>query len=294
MVTNSRGLEASRPTVNLVLRCWFVVGAIAWAVWPDEGLGQIPFAAIRGTVSDPSGAVIGDATLIIRDKETGAQRIVKTQRDGLYHEERLDPDDYEMEVSSPGFLTATYGLSLRAGDQLTVNFRLQIGQLPETVKVNGQISGINTSDFTLSGGVSRFEIENLPLNGRNFLELARLEPGVSVTSVANPGAFGNNYQRVSVAGAQYLETSVAVDGSTVDDRINGGTALNVSQESVQEFQISRFNFDLATGATGSGAVNIITRRGGNALHGTSFFYYRDHNLAAYPGLQRDQVTVRAS
>jgi len=73
--------------VNLVLRCWFVVGAIAWAVWPDEGLGQIPFAAIRGTVSDPSGAVIGDATLIIRDKETGAQRIVKTQRDGLYHEE---------------------------------------------------------------------------------------------------------------------------------------------------------------------------------------------------------------
>jgi len=85
-----------------------------------------------------------------------------------------------------------------------------------------------------------------------------------------------------------------VDGSTVDDRINGGTAINVSQESVQEFQISSFNFDLATGATGSGAVNIITRRGGNALHGTSFFYYRDHNLAAYPGLQRDQVTVRAS
>ena len=218
-----------------LFRCGFVVVTIAGSVWANEAFGQIPLAAIHGTVCDPSGAVIGDATLTIRDKEIGAQRTVKTQRDGLYHVE---------------------------------------------------ISGINTSDFTLTGGVTRFQIENLPLNGRNFLELARLEPGVSVTSIANPGAFGNNYQRVSVAGAQYLETSVAVDGSTADDRINGGTALNVSQESVQEFQMS-FNFDLSTGATGSGAVNIITRRGGNALHGTSFFYYRDHHLAAYPGLRRD-------
>src|SRR5439155_20657141 len=144
-----------------------VVTAIAWAVWPDAAFGQIPFAAIHGTVSDPSDAVIGDATLIIREKETAMQRIVKTQHDGLYHVESLDPGDYEIEVSSPGFGAAVYGLSLRAGDHLTVNVRLEIGQFAETVTVNGPISGINTSDFRLSGGVSRFEMENLPLNGRN-------------------------------------------------------------------------------------------------------------------------------
>jgi hypothetical protein len=134
-------------------------------------------------------------------------------------------------------------LSPAHDDRLTVNVQLELGQLAETVGITTPISGINTNDFSLTGSVSRFQIENLPLNGRNFLELARLEPGVSVTSAANPGAFANNFQRVSVAGAQYLETGVKIDGSTVDDQINGGTALNVSQESVQEFQISSFNAD---------------------------------------------------
>ncbi len=213
--------------------------------------------------------------------------MVQTSSDGSYRVEGLDPGDYQIEISTPGFAAEAYSLTLRAGDYLTLNFQLKLGQLTEALTVNGQISGVNTSSFTISGTVGRLQIENLPLNGRNFLELARLEPGVSAISTANPGAFGNNYQRVSVAGAQYLETRVSVDGATVDDRINGGTAQNLSQETVHEFQISSFNFDLSTGATGSGAVNIITRRGGNAVNGSSFLYYRDNHLAAYPGLRRD-------
>jgi carboxypeptidase family protein len=267
---------------------WLAIGATTlWTIQPDSALGQASSAAIKGKVTDPSDAVLAGANLIIREKQTGAQRVVETQPDGQYQVESLDPGEYEMQVSAQGFGTEVYGLTLLVGDYLTVNFQLKVGQLTETVAVNGQVSGINTSDVSIDGRVSRFQIENLPLNGRNFLELARLEPGVSAVSVANPGAFGNNYQRVSVAGAQYLETRISIDGSTVDDRINGGTALNISQETVQEFQISSFNFDLSTSSTGTGAVNIITRRGGNALHGSSFFYYRDHQLAAYPGLRRD-------
>jgi hypothetical protein len=266
---------------------WLIAAVMAGSVRAAVVSGQVPLATITGTVTDPSGALIDNARLVIHHKPTGARRVVETQRGGSYQVESLDPGEYQIEVSSAGFGTAVYDGSLRAGDHLTINFQLELGQLAETVTVNGQISGINTSDFTLEGSINQFEIENLPLNGRNFLELSRLQPGVRVTSVGNPGAFGNNYQRISVGGAQYLQTRVAVDGSTVDDRINGGTALNISQESVQEFQVSSFNFDLATGATGSGAINIITRRGGNAVHGTSFFYYRDHHLAAYPGLRRD-------
>jgi len=270
-----------------VAALYVALAVAASLAFTQSASGQTVVAAIKGKVTDPSDAVIADATLTIRDKQTGAQRVTKTEPDGLYQVESLDPGEYEIEVAGPGFATALYGLALRAGDHLTVNVQMEIGRVSQNVVVPGEISGINTSDFPVNGSVSRLQIEALPLNGRNFLELARLEPAVSVTSVANPGAFGNNYQRVSIAGTPYLQTRVAVDSSAVEDRINGGTALNVSQESVQEFQISTFNFDLSTGTTGSGAVNIITRRGGNVVHGSSFFYYRDHNVAAYPGLRRD-------
>src|SRR5688572_927983 len=252
---------------------------------PAMGQGQL--ASIRGTITDPSGAVVPASKLVIRQAQTGTRRETESRQNGSYQIAGLEPGEYQLEVIGSAFRGALYRLTIQAGEELTINVQLELGTLAESVSVNEQISGTNTSDFALTGAVSRLHIENLPLNGRNFLELARLEPAVSVASVSNPGAFGNNYQRVSVAGAQYLETRVAVDGSTVDDRINGGTALNVSQESVQEFQISSFNFDLATGATGSGAVNIVTRRGSNSPHGTLFFYYRDNELAAYPGLRRD-------
>jgi hypothetical protein len=263
-----------------------IFGAIALRIQPDL-FGQVQLAAIKGSITDPTGTLVADARLVIRETQTGIERSTNPREPGSYHIEGLDPGDYEMQVSCPGFGTSLYRLTLQAGDHLTVNVRLELSPLEETVFVNEQVSGVNTSDFALGGIVSRYQIENLPLNGRNFLELAKLEPGIGVASVANPGALGNNYQRVSIAGAQYLETRIAVDGSSVDDRINGGTALNISQEGVQEFQIASFNFDLATGATGTGAANIISRRGTNAVHGTAFFYYRDNGLAAYPALRRD-------
>ncbi|HZN12311.1 MAG TPA: hypothetical protein VFC61_11555, partial [Blastocatellia bacterium] len=128
---------------------------------------------------------------------------------------------------------------------------------------------------------------SLPLNGRSYLELAQLEPGVNVVSVPNPGAFANNYQRVVIAGAFFSQTRISADGSTVGDRFVGGMTQGFSQESVEEFQVSSFSLDPATGTTGAGAINIVSRRGGNDLHGSAFFFFRDHHLAAFPGLRRD-------
>ena len=99
-------------------------------------------------------------------------------------------------------------------------------------------SGIDTSEFAVKGSVSQVQIQNLPLNGRNFLELARLEPGVSVVSVTNPGAFANNYSRVSIAGAQYLLTQVSVDGVAVNDRMNGGTSQTFRKKPCRSFRSS--------------------------------------------------------
>src|SRR5581483_1530341 len=108
-----------------------------------------------------------------------------------------------------------------------------------------------------------------------------------VEAVDNPGTSPNNFFRVSIAGASQAMTRISVDGATINDRVTGGTAQNFSQETVQEFQISTFNFDPSTSVTGVGSVNVVSRSGSNDFHGSAFFYFRDHNLSAYPSLKRD-------
>ena len=250
-------------------------------------VAQAPEGAIRGVVKDVSGAVVTKTSLRVSQPQFGGGRVVGTDAYGQYYITNLDPGDYEIEAFAPGFNTEVKHVTLRVGDRLTVNFQLRPGSVEKQVLVRGETSGINTSEFAVKGSVSQTQIQNLPLNGRNFLELARLEPGVSVVSVTNPGAFANNYSRVSIAGAQYLLTQVSVDGVVVSDRMNGGTSQNFSQETVQEFQVERFSFDPASAMSGAGGINIVTRHGTNSLHGAAFFYYRDHNMAAYPGLHRD-------
>src|SRR6266404_3451539 len=225
----------------------------------DSLLAQTPEGAIRGIVNDVTGAVVAKASLRVTQPQFGGGRIVRTDGYGQYYITNLEPGDYEIEAFAPGFNTEVKHVALRVGDHLAVNFKLRPGSFEERVLVSSQTSGISTSEFAVNGSVSQVQIHNLPLNGRNSLDLARLEPGVGVVSVSNPGAFANNYSRVSMAGVQFLLTQVSVDGVTVDDRVNGGT----------------------------GGISIVSRRGSNELHGAAFFYYRDHNMAAYPGFRRN-------
>ena len=226
------------------------------------------------------------AEVAVRQIETGLTRKATTTTEGAFRIEALEPGTYEIGVSSPGFETTRRELTLLVGDSRTVNLELKVEGATQRIDVKTEVSGVNAVEYKVDGRVSRVQIENLPLNGRSFLELAQLEPGIQVVSVTNPGGLGNNYQQILVGGAIFTQTRISIDGSTVGDRLIGGTTQGLSQESVQEFQVSTFNLDLATGLTGSGAINIVSRRGSNDLHGSAFFYYRDHNLAAYPGLRR--------
>ena len=135
--------------------------------------------------------------------------------------------------------------------------------------------------------MNRQQIEDLPLNGRSFLQLAMLEPGVTVS--ANSLGQYNRAFDVSILGPDSDLTRITVDGATVRDSVTGGTQQNFSQEIVEEFQISEVNFDLSTSLGAGGAVNVVTRSGGNDFHGSAFFFYRDHNMAAYPNLDRDPI-----
>ncbi|HEX4947026.1 MAG TPA: carboxypeptidase regulatory-like domain-containing protein [Blastocatellia bacterium] len=271
--------------MRVLMKCSVVVCLLILVA--TTALAQTTTGTIRGVVSDPSKAVVPNATVTITNKATGAERKVTTNAAGEYLVPNLPPGEYEIKASISGFKTGQSEVVLQVGENISVDFDLQVGQQTETVVVTAETPAINTSDFKIDGVVNRKQIENLPLNGRNFLQLAMLEPGVTVEAVDNPGTSPNNFFRVSIAGASQAMTRISVDGATINDRVTGGTAQNFSQETVQEFQISTFNFDPSTSVTGVGSVNVVSRSGSNDVHGSAFFYFRDHNISAYPSLQRD-------
>lgn len=251
-----------------------------------SAFAQTATGTINGIVYDPSKAIISGAKVTATNKATGVERSATSNSTGAYVFSAMRPGDYEIKVAMSGFKTQVIPFTLQVGETLTADINMEVGQANETVVITGESAVINTTDHKIDGVVSRQQIENLPLNGRNFLQLAMLEPGVTVSATDAPGTSPNNFFRVSIAGAADALTRISVDGATINDRVTGGTAQNFSQETVQEFQISSFNFDLSTSVTAVGSVNVVSRTGTNDFHGSGFIYYRDHNMAAYPSLKR--------
>jgi Carboxypeptidase regulatory-like domain len=246
---------------------------------------QTPTGALRGSVTDPAKAIISDAVVTVKNKQTGAERAVSSKSSGEYFINTLLPGEYEVKVVAKGFKTYISSVTIQVGDTSTLEVALEVGDASETVVISGDSTAlVNPSDFKVDGVITRRKIEGLPLNGRNFLQLASLEPGVRV-SVGQPGN-ANNLFNVSIGGGSTALTRLTVDGGNIVDPVTGNAAQNYSVDTIQEFQISSFNFDLKTGVTSVGAVNIVSRTGGNDYHGSGFGYFRDHNMGAYPILKR--------
>ncbi|MGH8245139.1 MAG: carboxypeptidase regulatory-like domain-containing protein, partial [Gammaproteobacteria bacterium] len=248
---------------------------------------QTATGGVRGTARDESGAVIPGVSITITHKATGSARHTISDETGSYLAPNLNPGAYEVKAELASFQTQAQTVTVLTGSNANADFKLKVGAASEVIQVTSDTAQVNLTDYKIDGVVTREQIENLPLNGRSFLELAQLEPGVEVQSVDNPGTSANSYTRVSINGVSGALTRISVDGATVNDRVTGGTSQNFSQETVQEFQISTFNFDLATSVTGIGSVNVVSRTGSNDIHGSGFFFFRDHNLSAYPGFKRD-------
>jgi hypothetical protein len=152
--------------------------------------------------------------------------------------------------------------------------------------VGGGEAQIDRTDNTVSGVVNTRQIQNLPLNGRNFLDLAQLQPGVETVQGGSFDPTKANYTGISIAGQAGRSTQIAVDGASVVDNVVGTTTQNFSQEIVQEFQLGISNYDLSTGASSTGSVNIISRSGSNEFHGNGYIYARSNKWAAFPALAR--------
>ncbi len=246
-------------------------------------LAQAPTGAISGVVTDASGGVIPNAKVTISAKGTGSERVLTSAADGLFSAPSLPAGEYEVRGEANGFRATVREATVQTGSTITVNLGLTVGSAGEVVTVEAASSQINYESHTVQGVIQRETIQDLPLNGRSFLQLSTLEPGIT-TAPATTSQF-NTTVAVTVLGTSG-RTYISIDGASIVDNVEGGTVMNFSQEVVQEFQLSSANFDLGTGITGAGAINIVTRSGSNDFHGSAYFFFRDHNMAAFPGLKR--------
>jgi len=215
--------------------------------------------SVQGTITDPTGAVVPNAKITFTNKATGDVTTVTSNASGLYNSGGLLPAEYIVRVEAQGFKTQVQPITVQVVQTSTGNFKLEIGQGSTVVEVQGSAVTINTEQATVQGVISGEQIDNLPVNGRNFLDLAQLEPGVQLQDGQDFDPTKAGYSSVSINGVFGRTPRIEVDGLDVSDETVGTTTENIAMSSIEEFSISRSMLDLSTELTASGAVNVATR-----------------------------------
>jgi hypothetical protein len=240
-------------------------------------------ATLSGRITDPHGAVVRGAEVVITQQGTGIKRETTSNDEGLFVVANLSAANYDLVVKAPGFadLSVT-AITLGVGQNVSLNISLDVrGVVADTVdEFFGLPSTIDTTSSDVDAVVTKREIEKLPLNGRNFLELALLIPGNSPAPNFDPTK--TNTVVISSAGQLGRGGNVTVDGADNNDDVVGGAVQNISQEAVQEFQVATNRFSAQLGRSGSAVINIVTKAGTNEFHGSGAIYFRHKSLQALP------------
>src|SRR5712672_2927025 len=259
--------------------------------WTAQANAQVSGATLSGTVMDSSGAVIPNAQVAITDVGTGVTRNVTSGSAGFYTAPNLLPATYEVRVTAPGFSTQVQkGVTLTVGAQQTLDIKMQVGQVSQTVEVTTEAPTVELTSSTLSAVVNATTVRELPLNGRSWTDLATLQPGVSSIqtqpSFAVGGDRGNRGfgSQLTISGARPQENNYRLDGISLNDYGNGspGSVLggNLGVDAIQEFSVLTSNYSAEYGKTSGGVVNAITRSGTNAFHGSVYEFLRNSALDA--------------
>jgi hypothetical protein len=238
-------------------------------------------ATIRGTVSDPTGAVIDGAQVTAKNEETGLTRISKTNATGGYTFTELPVGTYQISVEHSGFKgSVTNKVTLNVADTRTVDVQLSTGPVQETITIEASPNQVNTAADGVSGLITGEQVRELPLNGRNFLQLALLMPGVSAPdflNVKDKGLLGGS--DLSVSGSTVTSNVWTVDGANNNDVGSNRTILVYpSVDAIEEFKIHRNSYGAEFGGAGGAQINVVTRGGTNDFHGTLLYFGRNDAL----------------
>jgi len=259
---------------------FFVVGLCLCAT--AFVFGQQSNATLTGVVTDQNGAVVAGADVSVTDPSRNLARTTVTDGDGVYVVAGLNAGKYSVVIKRAGFKDLRVENVIAGAGQTTVaDGQLEVGS--ETIVLDSQVSvddHIDTQTTKVDAVIGEREIENLPLNGRNFLELALLTPGNSPAPNFDPTK--TNTVVISSAGQLGRGGNVTVDGTDNNDDLVGGALINIPQDAVQEFQVATNRFSAEYGRSASGIVNVVTKGGTNQIRGAVSFFERDRRLQGLP------------
>src|ERR1700686_154916 len=262
--------------------CRLLFATFMLLLFPVFVLAQSTTGRVLGTVTDPSGAAVAGATVVITDVQRGTSRTVTTDQSGSYAVPDLQPGTYEIRVEVKGFKTVQRpSVQIEVATDVRADFTLQTGQVTETVTITEEIPLVNTTSATLGGTLSNKEINDLPLNGRNYENLLQLRPGVvrypgggfSTTSTNGLRAEDNAYFVEGLFNSEPYSGQAIINGAG----IAGDSATILPIDAIQEFNVQE-NPPAEFGWKPGAVVNVGLKSGTNGLHGTAFAFGRDGDV----------------
>src|SRR6266571_5228341 len=250
--------------------------------------------SMSGIVMDPSGSVIPDIAIICRNVDTGVQQNATTNMDGLYAFTTLPVGHYELETFRPGFKPyKRTGLAIDVGTKLQIDITLEMGEQSQQVTVSSNAVQVETADTQIGGVITSTDITAVALNGRSVTDLLSLQPAVVPMSTQQPDSIvmagvtvaiapsgALNAGNQSISGQREDANGFMVNGGDVKELMNGGTSIVPNLDSIAEFRILTNNFDAQYGNYSGGIINVVTKTGGNSLHGGGFEFLRNTALDA--------------
>jgi hypothetical protein len=268
--------------------CVLIVVLCTWSILAFSQ-ATISSGSIQGTVTDPSGAVVPGASVTISNPATGEVIQRTTSSQGAYSSGALQSGKYQIRVDVANFKSSVLDVTVQIGSAASGNIQLQVGAASQTVEVSAEAVHVNTEQATVQGTLNAGDIENMPVSGRNFLDLAQLEPGVQVTDGGSFDPTKNGFSSISFGSRAGRTARIELDGVDISDENVGTTTQNLSASAISEFQMEQSSLDISTELTSSGAVNVSTKSGTNAIHGEGFYLFRDERAgnADFPGGQNN-------
>jgi hypothetical protein len=251
--------------------------------------GQVVGGTIQGTVTDPNGAALPDVKVEIVNLSTEILTALTSNADGFYAAPNLLPGKYKVTATRPGFSITVTQLTLSVGAQRVVNMAMQIGTVTEVVKVQDEAPDVELSTSEISGVVNATTIRELPLNGRDWTQLATLQPGITSIRTQPAVGAGDRGQRgfgtqMTVNGGRPAQNNYRLDGTSINDYSNSapGSVLgaDLGSDAVAEFSVLSSNYPAEYGRSSGGVINAITRSGTNEFHGSVYEFLRNSALDA--------------
>jgi len=281
---------------GLVFGVGFVLAALAFFA---PSVAAQTTSTIEGTLRDKQGATVGGAHVRVMSAELAVDRSATTEADGTYRVTALPPGRYEIRVERDGFRSEVFkGVELTLNRTLTFDVELQVGSVTESVEVNSAIPLVDTTISSTGTTIVPQQIEDMPINGRNYLDLLQLVPGVALNRQSDPA--GDN--ATPILGERGGNTLYLIDGLPNRDNFNGGPSAQFNQDSIMEFQVVTGGYKAEFGHASGGVVNVVTRSGTNDWHGGVSAFYRSsafdsndipHSTKGAPFLNRWDPTLYA-